>query len=333
MKIIAWNCRGLGNGSTIRGLLNIQKEEDPDILFLSETKLDRARIGGLRWRIGLTNMVVKDCRGRSGGLALFWRNGINFQLRAMSRLYIDGEVEEKDGFVWRLTGFYGEPSSDKKFLSWRALWVLNAARRRSWLCLGNFNEILMCYENKGGNPRPHGCMENFRQALEECSLDDLGFTGDIFTWRNNSHTSDQYVRESLDRAVTDIEWHTRFPDFLVRNGEPRHSDHRPMIVTMEKKEPVCARRNGPNFRFEASWLKEENCEVVVENAWRLSIDERMQNVAGAVKNVAANLLYWSKNTLGDLEKCIKHTKKALEACQRGSITKESVAGEEILKYK
>jgi hypothetical protein len=93
-----------------------------------------------------------------------------------------------------------------------------------------------------------------------------------------------------------------------------------MIVTiMEKKEPVSAGRNGPNFRFEASWLQEENCEIIVENAWRLSIDARMQNVAGAVKNVAADLLDSSKNTLGDLEKRIKHTKKALEACWRGVV--------------
>jgi exonuclease III len=110
MKIISWHCRGLGNGPSIRGLLNIQKEEDPDILLLCETNMDRSRIESLRWRRGLSNMIVKDCQGRSGGLAIFWQNGINFQLRGMSRLSIDGEVVEKDGFIWRLTGFYREPS-------------------------------------------------------------------------------------------------------------------------------------------------------------------------------------------------------------------------------
>lgn len=65
---------------------------------------------------------------------------------------------------------------------------------------------------------------------------------------------------------------------------------------------------------------------------RLLIDARLQDVVGAVNNVAADLWDWSKNTLGDLEKCIKHTKKALEACRRCCITKDNVAREEILKY-
>jgi hypothetical protein len=78
--------------------------------------MDRGRIEGLRWRLGLTNLVVKDCNGKCGGLAIFWRKGVNFQLHTVARLYIDGEVVEDDGFIWQLMGFYGEPCSDKKEL-------------------------------------------------------------------------------------------------------------------------------------------------------------------------------------------------------------------------
>jgi hypothetical protein len=31
------------------------------------------------------------------------------------RLYIDVKITEADGFLWRLIGFYGEPSTEKRF--------------------------------------------------------------------------------------------------------------------------------------------------------------------------------------------------------------------------
>jgi exonuclease III len=48
MRIVAFNSRGLGNGPAVKGLLDIQKKEDPDILFLSETKLDGKRMEGFQ---------------------------------------------------------------------------------------------------------------------------------------------------------------------------------------------------------------------------------------------------------------------------------------------
>ena len=80
MKIIAWNCHGLRNNAIVHGLLNVQKE-DPDILFLSKTKMDRARIQGFRLKLGLTNMMSKDCYGKCVGLAIFWRLGIDLHVR------------------------------------------------------------------------------------------------------------------------------------------------------------------------------------------------------------------------------------------------------------
>ena len=98
--------------------------------------------------------TVNNCEGQSGGLAIFWKKEVNFHLHAVSRLYLDGDVVEADGFVWRFTGFYGEPRTDKKELSWKALRVLNAARKNPWLCMGDFNEILMGCE-EGGVCRGH----------------------------------------------------------------------------------------------------------------------------------------------------------------------------------
>jgi hypothetical protein len=47
---------------------------------------------------------VQDCKGRSGGLAMFWKREINVELGWMGRMHIDVDVIEEDGFKWRLTG-------------------------------------------------------------------------------------------------------------------------------------------------------------------------------------------------------------------------------------
>jgi exonuclease III len=89
------------------------------------------------------------------------------------------------------------------------------------------------HEKKGGPPRNQKHMENFRMALVDCGLRDLGFKGDKFTWRNNNHDAKYYIKERLDRAVASSEWCNRFPAYRVVNGDPRHSDHRPITIQIE----------------------------------------------------------------------------------------------------
>ncbi|KAK1618800.1 hypothetical protein QYE76_024317 [Lolium multiflorum] len=109
MKLAGWNGRGFGNGPAIRGLLDFQKTEDPDVLFLSETKMEKGRLDWLRWKMGMPHLLEKPCVGKSGGLAIFWKRGIDVKLTGfMSKYHIDTEITEEDGFVWRFTGTRGE---------------------------------------------------------------------------------------------------------------------------------------------------------------------------------------------------------------------------------
>lgn len=53
----------------------------------------------------------------------------------------------------------------------------------------------------------------------------------------------------------------------------------------------------------------------------------------AVQNVALDLLDWSRNVLGDLEKRIKWARNALEVCRQGPMNGTTMGRMELLKFK
>ena len=80
----------------------------------------------LRWKLNMQNMIVVDSKGRSGGLALFWRKGVEVHLHWKGRYHIDMDVVEDNGEKWRFTGIYGESKSGEKENTWKLLRTLEA---------------------------------------------------------------------------------------------------------------------------------------------------------------------------------------------------------------
>jgi len=145
MKVLAWNCRGLGNPRAVRALRGLVKEEDPDIIYLSETKRRAHEMVSICRRLGLSNKLCVDCTGegrnRSGGLAMLWKDQLELTLKSWSSNHIDMEGTGSDSnHRWRITGIYGYPENANKHKTWELIASLNSSAL-PWLCFGDFNEI------------------------------------------------------------------------------------------------------------------------------------------------------------------------------------------------
>jgi hypothetical protein len=92
---------GVGERPGGSGTSRSPEEGRPRCVILAETKLDQKRLECFWWKLDMPNMIVKNCEGQSGGLAVFWKREI--QLRVVgfiSRYHIDMEIIGSDGFVW-----------------------------------------------------------------------------------------------------------------------------------------------------------------------------------------------------------------------------------------
>jgi hypothetical protein len=134
-------------------------------------------------------------------------------------------------------------------------------------------------------------MDRFKQALEVCELHDLGFEGDVFTWRNKQRVGNSHIKEMLDRAVANFEWLEKFPLVHVKNGDPFYSDHRPVIVSTEEEDIMRRQSTERSFKFEAKWLQEEGFKRVVEEGWESM--RSSESLSAKVQGVVASLQDWN----------------------------------------
>lgn len=92
MILLSWNPRGLGNPRGFKTLQNLLAREDPDIVFLQETKVRTPFFDSNKFKLGFSNVFVVDCDGKSRGLVLLGKDDIFLEVLNFSVNYIHGLV-------------------------------------------------------------------------------------------------------------------------------------------------------------------------------------------------------------------------------------------------
>jgi exonuclease III len=94
MKLISWNCQGMGNPRTVRAFKKLISNHQPDLCFLMETKLMNNQYHFLNSFKDTYSAHIVNCSvsggGRAGGLAIIWNKcSLDMDIKSFDFNYID----------------------------------------------------------------------------------------------------------------------------------------------------------------------------------------------------------------------------------------------------
>ncbi|KAA3486163.1 reverse transcriptase [Gossypium australe] len=244
----------------------------------------------VRMKCGFENGIDVGAIGTKGGLSLAWKGNYLVNLKSFSSFHIDVEIQDSDrGAIWRLTGFYGNAIERDRGASWKLLRHLSNYCSLPWVVIGDFNEILKSHEKRGGRLRSERQMLDFRMALEDCNLFDLGFTGRWFTWERGRFQATN-IKERLDRGVASPTWMDIFPNHKIEHLTHSFSDHRPILLDTMIDGCFDFQCKARSFRFEAKWCLDSAFEGLVDRYWA----ESSGSIPKRLENMGINFMKWSK---------------------------------------
>ncbi|CAM8913773.1 unnamed protein product [Rhodiola kirilowii] len=331
MRLLAWNCRGLGHPWTVRELAEMVRIHRAVVVGLQETKIDDGRLVAIRRRLGLKNGVQVSRQGVAGGIALWWKEEISLRILSYSKYHIDAVIEDEESV--RVTVIYGEPTTARRSTTWNLLRDLHNQFSLPWIIFGDFNEVCFGWEVNGGRIRGEWQMRAFREAITDCGLTDLGFKGSPYTYSNRRLGRNE-TKARLDRMLANCSWMKIFHDAQVFHYPAISSDHDFLVLTCMKEG---TRRRDLQFRFEPMWVREKDFGEVVRAAWRDS-GRLGATLANRLNGYGKILSKWNRDKFGLVGKRIKDLKedlKTVRLMERNLVTKVKEANivEEIDEWR
>ncbi|KAG5524499.1 hypothetical protein RHGRI_031233 [Rhododendron griersonianum] len=293
-----------------------------------ETKNKRDALERIRRRLHFSNSSYVDPVGLSGGLALWWKDDVDIDVRYKTKNMFRFVITwPSSSNKWLSTFIYAPPNWQHRAEFWASIKRIHDENQFPWLCVGDFNEVGSIWEKQGGNACIRSRIEKFQQFPSDCEFMDLEFKGSAYTWTNNQGGTGN-IRERLDRAVATVEWRDLFPYTQIFHDLLLGSDHAPLIVNC----CIPLKRVPYQFKFESMWCTSEECGEVIAGAW--STDHRGSEqiiLAQKLKKCREALKVWSRKRFGNNLEKIKELKSQLGFVQSKPFSDENFLQEKAIK--
>lgn len=137
----------------------------------------------MRKRFQFANGSYMDAVGSSGGLALFWREGISLTISGTNKYSISVILHDYHASIdWYITFCYGEPNPQFRPQFWHTLHACGDTFKGPWLVIGDFNAILSGTDKIGGRTLTSRQTEPFSDFMTRYSMVELPCAGSSLTW-------------------------------------------------------------------------------------------------------------------------------------------------------
>ena len=128
MRTLAWNYRGASRAPIVKALKALIREESPDVVFIAESKSKARRIERIRSSIGFVDKFCVELVGKFGGLAIFWKAGMDLEIVYSDKNVIASLVySNPPSSPWLFLLIYGPPRVNGRARFWKCLEELVSA--------------------------------------------------------------------------------------------------------------------------------------------------------------------------------------------------------------